>query len=74
VRTHLLHVVSATADEPEFVNDMAANDGMMEEASTAGQPALSLVAAPGPLQVEPMEIRNACAADDEYWLGGYAGI
>ena len=72
MRTQLLHVVPAIDHEQDC--DTAANDDAIDSTPIAVRPELNLTAAPGPLQQEPREIRNASAADDEYWLGGYAGI
>ena len=74
MRTHLLHVVPAVTPEAESDNGTAANDGMYEIAAVATRPALTLAAASEPRSQQPPEGRNTRGADDDYWLGGYAGI
>jgi hypothetical protein len=74
MRTQLLHVVPAIDHEESCDCGTAANDESAESEIVTIRPVLSLTAAPDTLTLQPARNRNAADSNDEYWLGGYAGI
>ena len=74
MRTQLLNVIPAVASESESDNNTAANDATYSLAPAATRPVLTLAAIPAVVPLQREEGRSACEADEDYWLGGYAGI
>lgn len=72
MRTHLLHVVPVLAPDSDNDNGLAANDGTYSVAALVAR--RMLVPAITPDALKPQQGQGSCGSNDEYWLGGYAGI
>ena len=71
MRTQLLHVVHVADPEAECDYDLAANDESSDSAIAATRTVLSLSVVPATMAPLAGTSREA---NDDYWLGGYAGI
>ena len=74
MRTQLLYVVPADEPEVNCEYDAAANDESREAEVTVVHLMFTPTAGPDAVAPPPKGNRNAAESNDDYWLGGYAGI